>query len=76
MAQYSKRLFLNRWTHCAVCSSANAKHYLEKIRRLFESRAMMDDDNFSSIYKSDVSVMLVISFTFILLFIMNKLKKS
>ena len=45
MAQYSTRLFLNRSTHGAVCSSAIAKYYLEKIRRLFESRVMMDDDN-------------------------------
>ena len=47
MAQYSTRLFLNRSTHGAVCSSVIAKYYLEKIRRLFESRVMMDENNFS-----------------------------
>ena len=72
MAQYSKRLFLNRLTHCAVCSSANAKYYPEKILRLFESRVTMDENNFSSKIWSYIFAMLVISFPFILLFIMNE----
>ena len=39
-----------------VCSSADAKHYLEEIRRFFESRAMTDDDDFSAINRLDNSL--------------------
>ena len=39
-----------------VCSSADAKTYLEEIRRYFESRTATEDDDFSAISRLDNSL--------------------